>query len=61
MVKIKGDSNDSIAVLENQYLKLNGKIDTVFNIDYYGGNDAVFYFYPYKASKGKLNIKLSIK
>lgn len=61
IVDIKGNSNDSIAIFKNQYVKLNGKIDTVFNNDYYGGSDAVFYFYPYKASNGKLTVKLIIR
>lgn len=61
IIKIKGESNDSIAVFENQYIKLGGKIDTTFNVDYYGGTDATFYFYPHKATKGKLNIDMKIQ
>lgn len=61
IIKIQGETNDSISIFKNQFVKLNGKIDTTFSIDYYGGNDAVFFFHPYKSTKGKLLIKMKIQ
>lgn len=61
IIEIRGESNDSIAIFENQYVKLPSKVDTIFNPDYYGGIDAVFYFYPYKAKSGKFDVTLTIK
>ncbi len=61
-IRIKGEVNDSV------YMKmcsecyrhyLDGKIDTVFRMDFGRSDSASFYFYPYKATSGKLNTTLS--
>lgn len=63
MIRVKGYADDSIFVsFGNKYygFYLSKEIDTVLNPDYYGENDAVFIFNPYKAKKGKLEIEFDL-
>lgn len=64
IIKIKGTVDDTIFVSFGgdsfkQYL--TGKIDTIFNPDFYGETNAVFVFDPYKAEKGEIELIFSIK
>lgn len=61
-IKIKGHSNDSIKINLSGYndIKLSGKIDTLMNGDYYGGEKMIFTFSPYKATKGNLEVEYGI-
>ena len=61
-IQIKGEVDDSVyiqmcSICYRKYL--NGKIDTVFRMDSGRRDSALFYFYPYKAKSGKLNITMS--
>ena len=62
-IEVKGYVDDSIFVSFGQsYRKiyLSKKIDTIFNPDYYGESYSPFVFDPYKAKKGKLEVKFSL-
>ena len=66
IVKIKGETNDSVSVrmCDNCFdYKLSGRIDTTFSSDFYGGKGATskFLIAPYKATSGNLLIEASIK
>ena len=67
LFEIKGEVDDSVYVkmcdiCYNFYL--DGKIDTVFRSDFYGGGVGMdsthFYFDPYKANTGELELKYTI-
>ncbi len=64
---IKGYTNDSIQIRfsldehdETYSFYFKDSIDTRLYFDYYGGSKRYFYFNPYKATKGKLEIKYSL-
>lgn len=61
-VKIKGSVNDTVKFKIDGFwdIRLQGKIDTIFQSDYYGGNKIPIMFEPYKASKGKLEVVYSL-
>lgn len=63
---MKGFANDtSIIKYEYRKSKLIGKIDTVLYSEYYGdgrnGREAYVFFDPYKATEGKVKIKMRIE
>jgi len=62
---IKGYANDTIVIRLNSsdsepIMKLKGKIDKRWFTDYYGGSSKIIIFEPYKATKGKLEIKVKL-
>lgn len=62
-IHVVGYVDDSIYVsFGNNYKKhyLLKEIDTTFSTDYYGEDNAIFEFNPYRGKKGKLNITFSI-
>lgn len=61
-VKIKGYSDDSIKLQRKGYYEiiLSGKIDTLINGDYYGTEEIIWIFDPFKAKEGKLEIEYSL-
>ncbi len=64
-VEIKGFVNDSIKInlengKQNTSFFLNGKIDSRFIDEYSGCCPRYIYIYPYKASKGKVEIKYGL-
>lgn len=63
-IMLKGYSNDTIYVSFGKGTYKHyfvNDIDITINPDYYGGSDAVFVFDPYRATKGKLDVKFSIQ
>lgn len=63
-IMLKGYSNDTISVSFGKGTYKHyfvNDIDIIINPDYYGGSDAVFVFDPYRATKGKLDVKFSIQ
>ncbi|MFS4456721.1 hypothetical protein [Maribacter sp. 2304DJ31-5] len=61
-VKVNGETNDSIKIeREGHYnIILSGKIDTILNGDFYGAEDVIWVFNPYKATNGKLEIEYGL-
>ncbi len=61
-IKVKGFSNDSIKIQRKGYydIILSGKIDTLINGDYYGTENIIWTFEPYKGTKGKLEIEYGL-
>lgn len=61
-IKAKGFSNDSIKIKRNGYydIILSGNIDTLINGDYYGTENIIWTFEPYKATKGELEIEYGL-
>ena len=60
-IEVNGVVNDTCLIYpyeQNFGFKINGKIDTSFVMDYYGGYNLPFNFEPYKATKGNLKITL---
>ena len=62
-VYVKGNVNDTCIVkYELHSTKLIGVVDTLLSTEYYGfGQEADVIFDPYKATKGELKMKVSIK
>jgi len=61
-IHLKGEVDDSVYIQmcsECFNFYLTGEIDTVFRTDFGSSDSASFYFYPYKAKSGKLNITMS--
>lgn len=64
LIKLKGQVDDTIFVSFGKGTYKHyfvNDIDITINPDYYGGHDAIFVFDPYRATKGKLDIKFSIQ
>lgn len=64
-IKIKGFTNDTIRLNYNLYGDTNffvsGKLDTVLvQTDYYGESPVTLTFDPYKATDGKIKIKIQL-
>jgi len=61
-IKVKGHVSDSVKIKRKGYydIILSGKIDTLINGDYYGTEEIIWIFDPYKASQGKLKIEYSL-
>ena len=61
-ISVKGFSNDSIKLKRKGYyeIQLIGDIDTIVRYDYYGGENVIIEFNPYKATEGKLDIKYNL-
>ncbi|WP_036385385.1 hypothetical protein [Muricauda sp. MAR_2010_75] len=61
-IRIKGYVNDTIKIKREGYYDKNliGKIDTLMNGDYYGTENIIWTFDPYRASEGKLEIEYSL-
>jgi hypothetical protein len=61
-IKVNGHVNDSVKIQRHGYfdITLTGKIDTILRGDYYGGENVICLFNPYKASKGQLEIEYSL-
>ena len=62
---VKGFVNDTILIKlgsknETPILKLKGEINERWYTDYYGGGKRIVIFEPYKAKKGKLEIKYGL-
>ena len=60
---VKGFANDTVSLKINEdgtNFYFVGKIDTLINGDYYGTFNQVFYFDPYKAKNGKLEIEFGM-
>ena len=60
--KIKGNVNDTIQFRREGYFDINlfGEIDTLINGDYYGTEDIIWIFDPYKATEGELEIEYGL-
>lgn len=62
-IKISGYVNDTIKIVQRKPyydIVLSGKLDTIIRMDYYGGTNKTFIFEPYRATKGKLKIEISL-
>ncbi|SNR26961.1 hypothetical protein SAMN04488009_0578 [Maribacter sedimenticola] len=63
-LRIKGYVNDTIYLrtegVYNLEFKLHGKIDTLWNSDYYGEGPIECIFLPYKATEGQLDIEMKL-
>ena len=61
-VKVKGTVNDSIKFQTPGLFDiiLSGEIDTLINYDYYGHEDMIWTFNPYKATSGNLEVEISL-
>ncbi|NJB38208.1 hypothetical protein [Croceivirga sp. JEA036] len=62
-IKIKGKVNDTIKIQRKDYghyFILPGHVDTLLNGDYYGTENIIWTFDPYKATKGELKIEYSL-
>ena len=61
-IEVKGFSNDSIKIKRKDHydIKLIGDIDTIVRYDYYGGNNVIVEFDPYKATEGNLEIEYNL-
>lgn len=62
---VKGYVNDTILIKLNSknstpIMKLSGEIDERWYTDYYGEGEKIILFEPYKATKGKLEIKAKL-
>jgi len=62
VIKVKGYSNDTIKIKQVGYNDLNliGDIGTIYRRDYYGTENVICIFDPYKATKGKLEIEYDL-
>lgn len=61
-IKVNGFSNGTIKIKRKGYydINLSGSIDTLINGDYYGTENIIWVFEPYKATKGKLKIEYGL-
>lgn len=61
-IKVKGNVNDTIKIQREGYYDMNlyGTIDTLINGDYYGTENVIWTFDPYRATKGKLEIEYGL-
>lgn len=64
-INVKGYVDDSIYVAfgkDKSWAKFyqSKKIDTIISVDYYGDIPATFYYNPYKAKKGRVEISFSL-
>lgn len=61
-IKVNGFSNDTIKIKRKGYhdIILSGNIDTLVNGDYYGTENIIWLFEPYKATKGELKIEYGL-
>ncbi len=59
-VKLKGFSNDTIKLEGISNLVLIGNIDTIAKMDYYGTQEVICVFRPYKATEGRLEIEYGL-
>lgn len=61
-IKVKGNVNDTIKIQREGYYDINlyGIIDTLINGDYYGPENVIWTFDPYRATKGKLEIEYGL-
>ncbi|MEX2362222.1 MAG: hypothetical protein WD597_01310, partial [Balneolaceae bacterium] len=66
LLRVRGQVDDTVIVGVCEKCRsfyLNGKIDTLFNPDFYGGqgmDSTYFYFDPYKSKNGELKLTFSI-
>lgn len=62
-IHVTGYVNDTIKIIQEPPfydIKLVGELDTVRKIEYYGEGNKTFVFDPYRATNGKLNIKIKL-
>ena len=62
VIRVKGNVDDTIKIKREGYYEilLSDKVDTSINGDYYGTEDIIWTFDPYKAKTGKLEIEYSL-